>query len=197
MKSTLKKIITFALVLAFMIPCLAGLGALDASAGATDIELLQITVSHLKEDVDDLKTAIESKADTETVNAKIAKLETDIANAETAAKNYSDTQDAVLKAELEAAIVSTKTELTEAINKKADAETVNAKIAELEAELDTLNTELDSAKKATAELEAKSTELQTFSVVVCFIAGISLGGCCALAIYVITDRKKRTRYKTT
>ena len=62
-----------------MIPCLAGLGALGANAeSASEIELLKTAVNRLREDVDYLKTAIESKADTETVNAKIAELEAEI-----------------------------------------------------------------------------------------------------------------------
>ena len=191
MKTALKKIIIFALMLAFTLPCFAGLSALDVSAGTTEIELIQKAISQLKEEVKELSSAIDSKADTETVDAKLAELEAAISNAESVAKSYSDTQDNALKTELEAAIASAKTELTEAISKKADAETVNAKITELETKIDTLNTELDGSKKRADELEAKSSKLHTLTVIVCFISGISLGGCCALAIYTVVNKKKK------
>ena len=185
MKKTVRKNIILALTLAFMIPCLAGLGVLEATA-ATEMELLKTSVSHLKEDVDALQTAIETKADADTVNKKIAELEASIANAEATAKSYSDAQNNALKEELEAAIASAKAELMEVINKKADAE----KVTQLEAEVDTLNTELDNAMKETAELKAKSSKLQTVTLIVCFVSVTSLGVCCALAIYVIKNIKK-------
>ena len=191
MKKTVRKNIILALTLAFMIHCLAGLGVLEVTA-TTEMELVQTAVSHLKEDVDALQTAIETKAETATVNKKIAELESSIANAEATAKIYSDTQNNALKGELEAAIASAKAELAEAINKKADAEKVTeleAEIAGLESKVDTLNTELDNAMKETAELKAKSSKLQTVTLIVCFISVTSLGVCCALAIYVIKNIK--------
>lgn len=80
----------------------------------------------------ELADAIKAKADAEAVNAKIAELEDSIVAADAVSKAYADTQDEALKNELSAAIESVKTKLTDAIKEKADTETVNAKIAELE-----------------------------------------------------------------
>ena len=42
-----------------------------------------------------------------------------------------------------------------------------------------------------AALEAKDAELQTFTVVVSVISGISFCGCGALAVFYLIDKKKR------
>ena len=112
----------------------------------------------------ELTEAISKKADADTVNAAVADLSTAITNAEAAAKAYADAQDSKLKAELTAAIAAAKTEavsaanaaleqakqeLTEAISKKADADTVNAAVADLS----TAITNAEAAAKAYADAQ--------------------------------------------
>ena len=118
----------------------------------------------------ELQEAIGKKADTETVNKAIETLNTAISNAEAAAKAYADEKDKELKSALEAsiktakeeaisaantAVESAKTELQEAIGKKADTETVNAAI-------ETLNTAISNAETtAKAYADEKDGELRT------------------------------------
>ena len=112
----------------------------------------------------ELSTAIDKKADAETVNAAIENLNAAIENAETAAKAYADAQDAKLKAALEssiaaakadaiaaasAALETAKKELSAAIDKKADAETVNVAIKNLNAAIENAET----AAKAYADAQ--------------------------------------------
>ncbi len=112
----------------------------------------------------ELSAAIDKKADAATVNAAIENLNVAIENAETAAKAYADVQDAKLKAALESAIAAAKAdavaaanaaletakkELAAAIDKKADAETVNAAIKNLNAAIENAET----AAKAYADAQ--------------------------------------------
>lgn len=126
-----KSIIPLVLVFTLLVSCFGWLGTIKVSA-ASQVALLEIAVAHLEERVSELEAAVETNADIETINTKIAELEEAIAAAETTAKAYADTQDAILKNELTATIESAKQELDVAIKKKADAEAVNAKMAELE-----------------------------------------------------------------
>ena len=112
----------------------------------------------------ELAAAIDKKADAETVNAAIKNLNTAIENAEKAAKAYADAQDERLKTELSnsiaaakadavaaanAALETAKKELAAAIDKKADAETVNAAIKNLNAAIENAET----AAKAYADAQ--------------------------------------------
>ena len=129
-----------------------------------------------------LQNAIENKADAATVNAAIANLEAAI-DALEAVKNDYAAADSALKTELEAEITAAqdaaidaattlvnnaKAELQTAINAKADAATVNAAIANLEAAIDALEAvknnyvAADSALKTEleAEITAAKSELE-------------------------------------
>ena len=115
----------------------------------------------------ELQEAIDKKADTETVNAAIENLQTAIDALEEVKDNYV-TADTALKQELTEAIATAKqetiaatktlvdaakTELQEAIDKKADTETVNAAIANLQTAIDTVDAVSGALESTKTELE--------------------------------------------
>lgn len=199
MTKLFKKNKLFALVLALMLlfSCFGWLGAnVRAAATSTEVELLTIALSHLQQRVDELETAIDAKADEETVNAKITELEEAIVAAEEAAKAYADEQDEALKNELTAAIESAKTELANAIQAKADAEAVNAKIAELEAAVAATTNELSDLKQKTEELEDKNDELQTLLISVCVVSSVTFGGFGIFVVLFFIQRSRLRRHRS-
>ena len=151
-----------------LITCLCALSissiAFSASAGATEIELLQIAISHLKEDVDELQVLTEnhgtiiegSQQEIELLKASITDIEAEIV---------------ALNGSLDEINTGAIQEVTEKIAKldkdvKAFEKNVNDKIAALEAK-DKELTDKDAALEAKdkeltdkdAALEAKDKEL--------------------------------------
>lgn len=188
MKKSLKiKMVIFPILLFIIILC----GNVSADAYSCEqSELNVIALSHLKERVTALEEAIETDADTDTINAKIAELEEAIANAESVTKSYVDTEDETLKNELTAAIASAKVELLSAIDKKADADDVNTKFEELNMVVNNLTNELNTINQKTQELEGENNKLQTVLIIVCVVSGITFCGCGAFAIWFFITRKK-------
>lgn len=152
-----------------LITCLCALSissiAFSASAGATEIELLQIAISHLKEDVDELQVLTEnhgtiiegSQQEIELLKASITDIEAEIV---------------ALNGSLDEINTGAIQEVTEKIAKldkdvKAFEKNVNDKIAALEAK-DKELTDKDAALEAkdkeladkNAELEQKIKELE-------------------------------------
>ena len=144
--------------------------ALEATIKTAKEEAISAANTAVENAKTELQEAIGKKADTETVNAAIETLNTAISNAEAAANAYADEKDKELKSALEAsiktakeeaisaantAVENAKTELNEAIGKKADTETVNAAIK-------TLNTAISNAETtAKAYADEKDGELRT------------------------------------
>ncbi len=137
-------------------------------------QMLQEAVGKVAQDLadakDELAKAIDTKADTTTLNEKVDALNTAIASAETASKAYADEKDTALKTTLESTIATAKEdaiaaatklvsdakdELTKAIDTKADTATLNEKV-------DALNTAIASAETASkAYADEKDTALKT------------------------------------
>ena len=188
-----KKII----VVILLFSCLVSVFAVNVSAGATETELLITAFTNLREEVQSLEEAMETKADAETINAEIEKLANQIANAEATAKAYSDSNyedlktelmDAITyaKSELANAIVLTKTELAESIDQKADAKTVDSQIATIEAQIDDLENELSTSKQQIENLKKNYA-------IACLASGISLIGCFALAVWIFVEKKQKNK----
>ena len=119
----------------------------------------------------ELQSAIVKKADIITLNARVEELKDAIENAEYVAITYADTKDKALKQTLEETILTAKNEaisyaqtlveyaksqLQKAINTKADATTLNAKVEELSGAIKTAETLAKAyADTQNAELKVK------------------------------------------
>lgn len=161
------------------------LSRLTGPADATLKEKLETAIAEAKKEAVDaaedlvnsakleLQEAINKKADTTTLNAKVEELNEAIATAESVAKTYADSQDKALKQALEDAITtaksdaisaaqvlvdSAKAELQNAIVTKADEETVNAAIANLQNAINKLENVKDNYVSADASLKAELEE---------------------------------------
>lgn len=161
------------------------LSRLTGPADATLKEKLETAIAEAKKEAVDaaedlvnsakleLQEAINKKADTTTLNAKVEELNEAIATAESVAKTYADSQDKALKQALEDAITtaksdaisaaqvlvdSAKAELQNAIATKADEETVNAAIANLQNAINKLENVKDNYVSADASLKAELEE---------------------------------------
>ena len=119
----------------------------------------------------ELQSAIVKKADIITLNARVEELKDAIENAEYVAITYADTKDTALKQTLEETILTAKndaisyaqtlveyakSQLQKAINTKADATTLNAKVEELSGAIKTAETLAKAyADTQNAELKVK------------------------------------------
>ena len=116
------------------------------------VSALETAKQNLEAAVAALNAAIADKADTATLNQKVTDLIAAIAAAEDAAKTYADGKDTALQTQLTAAIATAKgeaitaaenlvntakAELQNAINSKADIGTLNTKVSELNAAIET------------------------------------------------------------
>lgn len=167
-------------------------GTVSAEANVcTQSEINTIAISHIQNSIHDLEEAIATKADAETVNTKISELEAAILSAESVAKAYADTGDEAMNNELTDAITSAKAELLNAIAKKADADAVNAKVAELEAAESALTSSLDRINQRTDELEKENEKLRVLVIISCAVSGVLFCGFGTFAIWFIIDGRKR------
>ena len=134
-----------------------------SAAQTAAISAAEILVNNAKAE---LTAAINNKADTATLNAKISELNTAIATAEATAKAYTDgaaaaltTAIATAKSEAisaaETLVNNAKSELQSAIDTKADADTVNAAIANLQNAITALENAKDNYVSADAALKAE------------------------------------------
>ncbi|MBO5009518.1 MAG: hypothetical protein J6D20_02295, partial [Clostridia bacterium] len=119
----------------------------------------------------EMQSAIVKKADIITLNARVEELKDAIENAEYVAITYADTKDKALKQTLEETILTAKndaisyaqtlveyakSQLQKAINTKADATTLNAKVEELSGAIKTAETLAKAyADTQNAELKVK------------------------------------------
>ena len=143
---------------------------LDAIENAQNaaIEAAQKLVEEAQKE---LRDAIDQKADADTVNAELEKLKAAIAILESAKDNYKDADkeleakltaaiEAAQKAAVEAAqqlVEEAQKELQEAIDKKADADAVNAELEKLKKAIEALEAIKDDYKLADKALEDKLT----------------------------------------
>mgnify|MGYP002515634184 CR=1 FL=1 len=110
----------------------------------------------LKKAQSDLQSAIDEKADTQTVNDLVTKLNEAIANAEVASKSYADAKDSEVKNELNDNISSAKNNAIKAANDALDAakkelgDLIDQKVSsqELLDAIDTLNDAIANAETA-------------------------------------------------
>ena len=162
----LRSLIAISLVATVFVCSMMAL-SFNASAGATEMELMQIAVSHLKEQIDELEA---NSVTNETLDAELASLKQELQGIIDGVEAKLDTAIASLEeadkentAELQEAIVALGKALAEA---KAVSESgvtsLDAKIAETNKLLTEKLGELQKALEDTKEsLEAKDSELES------------------------------------
>ena len=144
---------------------------IEASIADTKTEICQYLDSKLEQAKKDLENTITSRCYTEAeVDAEIARLSDLIRKAEKVAKEYADDNDSAFKQELDASIVSAKTELLDAIN------IIDEKY---EQKINILNGEISNIQ----------SEMKTLSIILYSCIGL-LTSCILVIVFILTKKRK-------
>ena len=144
---------------------------IEASIADTKTEVYEYIDSELEQAKKDLENTITSRCYTEAeVDAEIARLSDLIRKAEKVAKEYADDNDSAFKQELDASIVSAKTELLDAIN------IIDEKYDQ---KINILNGEISNIQ----------SKMKTLSIILYSCIGL-LTSCILVIVFILTKKKK-------